>query len=118
MFVTSLVLLAADAPEFDFEHTLTKMMLLLAILVVLGLGALWLVKRRGRPAGTSSTTMKILERRALSPKSALFLVDIGGKKLVVGDSPGGVSRIAELSTSQQPPFSEILREKISKEGAA
>lgn len=38
----------------------------------------------------------ILERKALSPKSAIYLVDVLGKGLVIAEGPQGVTTLKEL----------------------
>jgi flagellar biosynthetic protein FliO len=67
--------------------------------VMLLLGAtLWWLRRRGvaviaMPRRASGRRMECLERMALGPQSALFLIRLGDTELVVANSPGGCSLI-------------------------
>ncbi|MCH9610560.1 MAG: hypothetical protein S4CHLAM81_04020 [Chlamydiales bacterium] len=40
--------------------------------------------------------IKILERRSINQKSSLYLVDIAGKRVMIGESPAGLNLITEL----------------------
>jgi flagellar biogenesis protein FliO len=78
----------------------------LAVFLVLALliGALWLARRKGfasvrLPLVRSSATtrnMQVVERVTLSAQHSLHLVSLGGRLIVVGVSPAGLSRIAVL----------------------
>lgn len=67
--------------------------------VMLLLGAtLWWLRRRGVaviaiPRRASGRRMECLERMALGPQSALFLIRLGDTELVVANSAGGCSLI-------------------------
>ena len=67
--------------------------------VMLLLGAtLWWLRRRGvaviaMPRRANSRRMECLERMALGPQNALFLVRLEDTDLLVASSPGGCSLI-------------------------
>ncbi len=44
----------------------------------------------------SKARIRIIERRQLSQKTALFLIEIAGKRVLIADTPSGVSALAEL----------------------
>jgi flagellar biogenesis protein FliO len=78
----------------------------LAVFLVLALllAALWLARRKGfaslrlplvRSAG-GVRNMQVVERVTLSAQHSLHLVSLGGRLIVVGVSPAGLSRIAVL----------------------
>jgi flagellar biogenesis protein FliO len=78
----------------------------LAVFLVLALlaGALWLARRKGfarmrlplvRSSG-AARNMQVVERVTLSAQHSLHLVSLGGRLIVVGVSPAGLSRIAVL----------------------
>ena len=52
--------------------------------------------------------IKILERRAINQKASLYLVNIGGKVVMIGESPAGLHLITEL-----PDFE--MEEEVSPE---
>ena len=72
----------------------------LAIAVLVGAGAVYLLKRylptTYRPGFTGSTHIKIVEARRLTPKTTLFLIEIEGVRLLVSQNG---ERIATLHTN-------------------
>ena len=67
--------------------------------VMLLLGAtLWWLRRRGvaviaLPGRARGRQLECLERMALGPQNALFLVRVGDTELLVASSPGGCSLV-------------------------
>jgi len=78
----------------EFLNMLTTLGLIIAALLFLS----WFVKRmmntRVQQLNTSSL-IKIIERRSISPKAQLYLVEIHGKTLVLGESHLGLTKITE-----------------------
>lgn len=81
---------------------------MLAVFLVLGLlfGALWLLRRQGLAhfARLGRRTdkprhMQVLERVALGSRHSLHLVALGGRLIVVGVSPDGCRRIADIPSA-------------------
>ncbi len=70
------------------------------ILTLAGLyGALALLKRFwGRGGATASPHIRVLAKSFLSNKSAVYLVEIAGKILVVGESPGGLALLSSFDS--------------------
>jgi flagellar biosynthetic protein FliO len=67
------------------------------VLLLLG-AALWWLRRRGvaviaLPRRVGGRRLECLERVALGPQNALFLVRLGDTELLVAASPGGCSLI-------------------------
>lgn len=76
---------------------LFKTMLMLAVVVAIayltlhkGLGKLLLRQNLGR-------RIKVVERVALDPKRALFLVELDGKQMLLGAGEGGVVHLKDLT---------------------
>ena len=77
----------SERPEF--QHTFFKMLLLLGAIIVLSFITLWSFKRLTRnrvDALNTRKSIKILEKRILSPKSILYLVEYEGKKALISES--------------------------------
>jgi flagellar biogenesis protein FliO len=73
----------------SYEHAFIKMILTLAGLLVLVFLTLWLLRKfsQGRLGGfTSSKKIKILEKKPLSPKTILYLVELDGKQVFIAES--------------------------------
>jgi len=78
---------------------------ILAVFVVLGLmiGALWVLRRGGvaRFGGISrnrrvASELEIVDRISLTPQHSLHLVRLAGRTVLIGVSPAGLERLAEL----------------------
>lgn len=108
------------ATEYSYGTQFLKLVLTLAAFIALILGMAWVYRKFGLRRhlfGNAHALVQILERRALSPKTALFLIEVDGRRLLVGDSPSGVNFVADLSAKSQaasPPlaFKEILEQKM------
>lgn len=106
---------APAAPPFkgDHEHTsleledqdlfyneLMKMFVILTFFVIALFFLNWMLKRMGQTKidqMNASSAIKILERRTLSPKSLIYLIEIHGHTVAIAESPSGITRIAEIS---------------------
>lgn len=89
-----------DATPISYEGAFTKMLLVLAGLIVLIFLTVWILRQisQGKfTGGASYRTIKILERKALSPKSSLYIVEIEGKRIMIAESQVEVRCITTLS---------------------
>ncbi len=100
--------LFADVPEanllqevsfedFDYGSEFIKMMGTLAFLLILIFVSIYVLKRLLRSRSThlnKAHGIKILERRSLTQKSAIYLVDILGKGFIIGESANGIHLIS------------------------
>ncbi len=89
-----------------YKGAFVKMMVTLLGLIVLIVISVWMLRRisHGRMKQMNyGREIKILERRPLSAKSVLYLVEIGGKKVVVAESQIEVRAIttADHITSEE-----------------
>ena len=99
-------------PEVDYGVALTRMLLSLAACIVLLVISVWFLRRLmqsrfQRPS--TSQSIQILEKRMISPKSALYLVEIEGKKVLVAESQLEVKLkfLTEEKEASQPSESEL-----------
>lgn len=77
-----------EAPT-SYRGAFMKMMLTMLGLIVLIVISVWLLRRvsHGRMKQMNyGRSIKVLERRPLSAKSILYLVEISGKKVVIAES--------------------------------
>lgn len=89
-----------------YKGAFVKMMVTLLGLIVLIVISVWMLRRisHGRMKQMNyGREIKILERRPLSAKSVLYLVEIGGKKVVVAESQVEIRAIttADHITSEE-----------------
>ena len=92
--------------------------MLWALLIVLGLIlVLYALAKKQFGLGKFQTgTIKVLETRYIMPKTALALIEVRGKELLVGVGTGRVELIADLSGAESPTkdFDTILAEEEEK----
>ncbi len=94
---------------------------LLALAAVCALA--WVVLRWGVKrlygAGSASGRVKVLERILLDPRRTLYLVEVGGKVLLLGAGEGPMTNLAEIDPKALPAepearkasFLDVLRRK-------
>ena len=93
--------------EDHFYHEFFKMLSLLGLIIMLLLLASWFLKRMlsSRTEQINNTSLiKIVERRMLSAKSAVYVIDVMGKKVVLAESQNGITALGELPLKQQFPL--------------
>lgn len=98
-----------------FFSEFVRMMLSLGFILALLLLGTWFFKRvlnqRLQQVNLTST-IKILEKRALNPKAAVYLLEVENRKVLIAEAPGGISSLAVFPPVQEKvPFRDIYLEK-------
>jgi flagellar biogenesis protein FliO len=91
----------------NYEHAFTKMLLTLLGLGVLIFLTVWLLRRlsQGRLKNMNlGRGIKILERRPLSAKSILYLIEVRGKQVLIAESQVEVRALTSIE--EIPPTDE------------
>jgi len=85
-----------DLPQGDYGVAFVKMFLTLIVLVLLLVGTLWFLRRLCRSRlqkNGGEQGIQILEKRMLSTKSILYLVEVEGKKVLLAESQHEIRRL-------------------------
>jgi len=80
--------------EYSLGKELSQPLLTLGLLLAIALILSWAIRRRALLTVSHHKTrgsIELLERRALSPKSILYLIEIGETQILIGESPTGIS---------------------------
>lgn len=109
-------LLESENPSTDsFMAEFLTMLLMLAMTLIGMLIVAWLLKRflYTRLAQANQTSgIRVEERRALGPRSLIYLVEIEGTRIIIGETPSGLSRLGELPPKNHvvtpPSFSKFM----------
>jgi flagellar protein FliO/FliZ len=83
----------------SYESAFVRMLVTLLGLVVLIFGTFWVLRRLGKGKfnlGSGGRSINILEKRPLSPKSMLYLVEIDGKRVLISESQLEVRTIVQV----------------------
>ncbi|WP_213318464.1 flagellar biosynthetic protein FliO [Chlamydiifrater volucris] len=102
---------AQEAPLKEFlplnmRSELFKMLFSLVILLGAFGVCIWAFKKLLRNKTSrlgSSSAIKILDKRALTPKSSIYLVEVANKVLILSESNDSISLLSEF-----PPNTDIL----------
>lgn len=97
-----------------FTSELLNMLLTLGMLVAVIFALSWILKRMLNVKNQQEnvrSTIKILEKRSLSPKAALYLVEVFGKTLVVAESPTGFNCMATFDHTEESDDAEAKPQK-------
>lgn len=90
--------ISSQMPAGDLGAAFSKMLFSLLIVVALLLASFWFLRRvfqNRMHKGNLASSIHILEKRALSPKTMLYLVKIEGKKILIAESQLEVKRLSE-----------------------
>lgn len=84
----------------DFQAKFFHMLYILALLIGFMMLASWSIKRLMKNKMTNlntSSNIKVLETRYLSPRATLYVIEIEGKTFLIGESPSNVSYLSTIS---------------------
>jgi len=77
-------------------------MLSLAVVVLLLLGALYLLKRLSAPRGAGAGLLRVVAAAAVGTRERVVVVEVGDAWLVLGVAPGSVSALHQLPRMDVP----------------
>lgn len=87
----------------DLGATFAKMFITLIVLVVLLFVTYWFLRRLVRnrlQKGGGNSSIQILEKRMISPKTMLYLIEIEGKRAIITESHLEIKRILDFDAPQ------------------
>jgi len=98
---------------------LLKVLISFVLLGSLFFGILWFLKKKGMiPAflanGAENGKIKVVSSLRLTPKTYLFLIDVEGKRILLGVSENGVSYLHDFDIQNNFDFSNANTAEISR----
>lgn len=96
-----------DVPPGDYGAALVKMVLsLIALIILLGF-SFWFLRRLVQNKvnrGSKIAAIQIIEKKMISPKSMLYLVEVEGQKVLLAESQLEIRRLQTWEIPiEQPP---------------
>ena len=94
---------AAPLPPSDMGMALVKMLLTLLALVLLLFGTYWFLKRliqQRLQKGGKEQSIQLLEKRMISAKTMLYLVQVEDKKILLAESHLEIKRLEGFSEEE------------------
>ena len=105
-----------------FMQQLMHMLLSLGFIVLLIVVVAWGLKRilsQRLTQANSSSAIQVLERRTLSAKAAVYLLEVKGHTIVVGESPAGLTGPGTIRGEDLPAavknFAEVYEKSRDQE---
>lgn len=96
---------ASDVPSVDAAAGLGRMMLGLGVVIVLVFALAWAAKRlsamRAR-GGSSGGPIEVVGQLALGARERLLLVEVDGRRVLLGVVPGSITRLDAAEAPDQP----------------
>ncbi len=85
----------------SYENAFVRMLVTLLGLVFLVFATFWVLRRMGKGKFKmgSSRMINVIERRAISPKTMLYIVEVGNKQVLISESQ---VEVRALSTEETP----------------
>jgi len=103
---------AEEQGESKFYSEFMNMLFYLGIIVAFIFVFLWILKRllssQMQQANVTSS-VKILERRALTQKTSIYVLQVFGRVLTVADSTNGVTLLSDVPYSEEHHKKELTR---------
>ncbi len=97
-----------ELPPGDYGAALVKMLLTLIALAVLLFLSFWFLRRliqQRMQKGVGTQSIQILEKRMISPKTMLYLIEVDNKKILLAESHLEVKRLesfTQVEEQEQP----------------
>lgn len=107
----SMPLLAADVPAVDSAANLGRTMLGLGVVIALVFGLAWVARRVSAMRGLSGATggpIQVVGQLALGTRERLLLVEVDGKRVLLGVVPGAITRLDVSDAAMEEGFSSRL----------
>lgn len=95
-----------SSPSFGEDHfwsELLNMLITLGFILLVLIALVWIMKRMQQARlqqGNDLGAIQIIDYRPLSAKSAIYLMHINGRAIVISDSSNGVTQLAEFPITE------------------
>lgn len=111
---------SVESLQQNYQAAFVKTTVALVLLLGLVFATLWLYKKLAHTrlrAGNYMRNIKILERRPLSPKTILYLIETGGEQVLIAESQLEVRVIKQFGEPSPNPFAALKAENRERETA-
>lgn len=93
----------------NFWKNFFYMLFVLGFIVSLIFAIAWFMKKMVHTRlmqENASSSLKILDKRSLSPKSMLYIIEAEGKQIILGESVNGITKLSEKSLASDFSISD------------
>jgi len=99
-----------DEMHDSYQKAFVKTSIVLVIILILVFVCFWLYKRLMRTRIRSANHMrniKVIERRPISPKTILYLLEVGKEQVLIAESQLEVRTIKQFNWNEAAPPAEV-----------
>lgn len=92
-----------QTPPNDLGVTFAKMMFTFLLLIILLIGTYWVIKRLIRlklQSGGVAPSIHVIEKKMISPKTMLYLVEVEDKKILLAESQLEIKRLESFEIKE------------------
>jgi flagellar biogenesis protein FliO len=111
-------LIGKPTKETDrFLSEFLNMLATLGLIIALILFIAWFLKRMVNAkieGANASSSIKIIDRRNLSPKTMIYMIEVNGKGIIVAESQNGVANLGTYPPDEEEEEEETPQGKIPK----
>lgn len=100
----------------EFMHMLTALGIIIGGILIVSWFMKSILNTRVQKMNETSE-IKILERRTLTPKTTIYLLDVKGTGVAIAESQNGVTRLGDFNLNEsnsKASFDKILEDKMKK----
>lgn len=120
---------AAESAAPDMSGSVLRLVFGFAFVLALLFATLWVLKKISVPRGGAGNLIRVVSAAAVGPRERVVLVDVGGKRLVLGVAPGQVTLLdtqaapagslppqkdTPMDTPATPAFAQWLQKTLAK----
>jgi len=104
-----------SSPEPVSMGGVVNMLLGLLVVIILILGLAWLMRKYGRLPMSNQVDMKVLGGLSLGSREKALLVQVEGRRLLLGVSPGRVTTLHVLDDNSAAEFDDQLNQALEQQ---
>jgi len=95
-----------QVPDFASEMgpTLLQLAGALLLIIIIIYASVWVMKRYSTgKSPVAGELIKIVERRHLTPKQAIYVIKVGEKHVLLGATEAGINKLCDVEIAPPPP---------------
>ncbi len=96
-----------QVPDFASEMgpTLLQLAGALLLIIIIIYASVWVMKRYSTgKSPVAGELIKIVERRHLTPKQAIYVIKVGEKHVLLGATEAGINKLCDVEIAPPPPL--------------
>lgn len=90
-------------PDLSYGWLFIKMILAMGVVIGLAIVLIrYVLPRMTLGRGSTGTSIRIIERAGLEPRKGLYLIEVEGKRVLIGTSDQRITKLMDLTPESKP----------------